>query len=99
MDERSKQRATVIVGKPVIVRTPATPPEYFTDAHTQRIGEHGIAHAIVAAIPRENPLVKVKFADDKVIFFRLAELDVRHGDTSAPTSRHGERASHLPKSR
>lgn len=80
------------------VRASGDEPPYYTDVHRAHVGATGIVHAIVAAVPRENPLVKVKFPpDDKIVFFRLSELDVRDPDEPAKHEKHGERASHLPK--
>lgn len=55
-------------------------------------------HAVVPALPRDNPLVKVKFgSEDQIVFFRLSELDVRHEEPAEAPQQHGKRASHLPQ--
>lgn len=72
--QTSGERPKVLVGKTVIVRDDGPEPAYFTDAHRRRKGERGVVHAVVAAQPRENPLIKVKFPDTAIVFFRLAEL-------------------------
>jgi len=80
------------------VRTPGYEPTYFTDVHRGYVGSTGIVHAIVPAVPREDPLVKVKFPpDDRIVFFRLSDLDVRDPDEPVRHEKHGDRASHLPK--
>lgn len=92
-----KDRPKTIVGLGALVREPAAEPAYFTDAHRRRIGATGIVHAIVPAEPRDNPLVKVKFPpDDRIVFFRLSELEIREPDEPVQHERHGNRASHLP---
>ena len=90
-----EDRPKVLVGKIVSVRAGAEPP-YYTDAHRSKVGDSGVVHAIVPAVPRDNPLVKVKFGDDRIVFFRLSELDVRRDEPAAAPERHGTRASHLP---
>ena len=73
-------------------------PEYFTDTHRQWIGKSGRVHAVVASVPRDNPLVKVGFDEGtQIVFFRLSELDVRAESTSEPPRKHGKRGSHLPE--
>jgi hypothetical protein len=90
-------RPLVLVGKTVVVRSPAEEPSYFTPSHRARVGTTGVVHAVVPAVPRENPLIKVKFPpDDRIVFFRLSELDVMRDTPPEPPERHGERASHLP---
>ena len=80
------------------VRASDDEPAYFTDVHRGHVGATGVVHAIVAAVPRENPLVKVKFPpDDKIVFFRLSELEISDPDEPVKHEKHGERASHLPK--
>ena len=91
-------RPGVLVGKTVVVRSPDKVPAYFGDLHRVYVGSTGVVHAIVATEPRDNPLVKVKFPPgDRIVFFRLSELDVQVDAPSAPGERHGTRASHLPK--
>lgn len=93
-----KERPKSIVGMAASVRASDDEPSYYTEVHRRHVGATGVVHAIVAAVPRENPLVKVKFPpDDKIVFFRLSELDVRDPDAPVKHERHGERASHLPK--
>ena len=92
-----KERPKAIVGLGALVRVPEVEPAYFTDAHRRHIGAAGIVHAIVPAQPRDNPLVKVKFPpDDRIVFFRLADLEIRDPDEPVEHEKHGERASHLP---
>jgi len=94
MNERPKS----IVGMAALVRASGDEPPYYTDVHREHVGATGIVHAIVAAVPRENPLVKVKFPpDDQIVFFRLSELDVRDPNEPVKHEKHGDRASHLPK--
>jgi hypothetical protein len=94
MNERPKS----IVGMAALVRTSGDEPPYYTDVHRAHVGATGVVHAIVAAVPRDNPLVKVKFGpDEKIVFFRLSELDVRPPDEPVTHRKHGERTSHLPK--
>lgn len=95
MTERPKS----IVGLAASVRAPDDVPAYFTDVHHGYVGATGIVHAIVPAVPRDNPLVKMKFPpDDRIVFFRLSELDVREPDEPVTHEKHGDRASHLPGS-
>jgi len=93
-----QDRPKAIVGLTAIVRAMNAEPAYFTDIHRRYVGTEGVVHAIVPAVPRDNPFVKLKFPpDDRVVFFRLSELDVREPDKPVEHSRHGERSSHLPK--
>ena len=90
-------RPKSIVGLPASVRAPDAEPAYFTDVHRGYVGSTGVVHAIVPAIPRDNPLVKIKFPpDDKIVFFRLSELEIRHPDEPVKHEKHGDRGSHLP---
>jgi hypothetical protein len=92
-----KERPKAIVGLGALVRAHDVEPSYFTDAHRRRVGASGIVHAIVPAQPRDNPLVKVKFPpDDRIVFFRLCDLEISDPDEPVKHERHGERASHLP---
>jgi len=94
MTERPKS----IVGMAASVRSPDDEPSYFTDVHRGYVGSTGIVHAIVPAVPRDNPLVKVKFPpDDRIVFFRLSELAVRDPDEPVEHEKHGDRGSHLPR--
>ncbi len=87
----------VLVGKAVRVRESPSEPKYFTDLHRQYIGKMGRIHAIVASMPRDNPLVKVGFAEGtQIVFFRLTDLEVEEGIPTQTPRKHGERASHLP---
>jgi hypothetical protein len=92
-----QHRPLVLVGKAVAVREPATEPAYFTDAHRRWVGRVGTIHAVVAAQPRDQSLIKVKFDGEQIVFYRLADLDVLHDEPHAPPEKHGRRASHLPK--
>ena len=92
------QKPKVLVGRSVMVRA-GPQPDYFTDAHRARIGHTGRVHAVVAGQDRDNPLVKVGFeSGTRIVFFRLAELDVDSDALLENPKRHGRRASHLPKS-
>jgi hypothetical protein len=71
-----KNRDKVIVGKSARVRDGGDVPAYFSEIHRRRLGEVGIVHAVTAAQPRENPLIKVKFGDDAIVFFRLVDLEI-----------------------
>jgi hypothetical protein len=88
----------VLVGRIVTVKAVEVQPDYFTDVHRAAIGQRGRVHAIVPTSDRDDPLVKVGFDDGtRIVFYRLADLDV---DPDAPLPeprKHGERASHLPK--
>jgi len=87
----------VLVGKTATVKSADVEPAYFTDTHRRHVGSSGVVHAVVAAIPRENPLVKLKFPpDDRIVFFRLSDLDVHHTEPAEAPQPHGKRASHLP---
>lgn len=91
-------KPTVLVGRRVTVRAGAQP-DYFTAAHRERIGQSGRVHAVVAGQEHDNPLVKVGFeAGTRIVFFRLTELDVDSDSELENPKRHGQRASHLPKS-
>lgn len=95
---QAKAKAGVLVGKAVRVRATNPDPRYFTDLHRQYIGKMGRVHAIVASMPRDNPLVKVGFEQGtQIVFFRLAELEVNESVECETPRKHGERASHLPK--
>jgi hypothetical protein len=95
---RAAERSGVLVGKPVSVRHAHQQPDYFTDVHRQWIGKTGRVHAVVAAVPRGNPLVKVGFDEGtQIVFFRLSELEVQTEGTPEPPRKHGKRGSHLPE--
>jgi hypothetical protein len=93
----AKPRSGVLVGRCVTIR-PAQPlPAYFTEVHRRYIGKTGRVHAIVPAVPRDNPLVKVGFENGtQIVFFRKSELEVA-GEPEASPHKHGARGSHLPK--
>ena len=89
-------RSGVLVGRNVTIRTGGPQPEYFTDIHRRYIGKKGCVHAVVASMPRENPLVKVGFENgSEIVFFRRSELDIEDEATPEPR-KHGKRGSHLP---
>ena len=91
------ERPKVLVGKSVAVRTTAAPPDYFTAVHREKIGATGVVHAVVGPRGAENPLIKVKFPpDNRIVFFRLIDLEVLEQAPPEAPARHGERASHLP---
>ncbi len=87
----------VLVGRPVSVRQRDIEPEYFTDVHRAWVGHTGRVHAVVPG-DKDDPLVKVGFADGtQIVFYRLSDLDVdRHGELDT-SKKHGARGSHLPK--
>ena len=90
-------RPGVLVGKSVTVRTDSPEPAYFTAVHRRFAGRTGRVHAVVPAVPRENPLVKVGFDDGTAIaFFRLRDLDIDHEARPSDPKKHGKRGSHLP---
>ena len=94
---RAGARPGVLVGKPVSVRPTHQPPDYFTDVHRRWIGKTGRVHAVVASVPRDNPLVKVGFDEGtQIVFFRLRDLDVHTKSTAETSRKHGKRGSHLP---
>jgi hypothetical protein len=96
--QRAADRTGVLVGKPVSVRHKHQQPDYFTDVHRKWIGKTGRVHAVVASVPRDNPLVKVGFDEGtQIVFFRLSELDVHAEGRSEPPRKHGKRGSHLPE--
>jgi len=91
------QKTGVLIGRSVTVRS-GPQPDYFTDAHRAWVGHTGRVHAVVAGPDRKNPLVKVGFdAGTRIVFFRLAELDIETDVPLEDPKRHGRRASHLPK--
>ena len=90
-----KSHPLAIVGRSVVVRTHDVEPPYFTERHRFRVGSRGVVHAIVAR-GDQQPLVKIKFADDRIVFFALADLDVRDDEPAQQPKKHGARASHLP---
>jgi len=90
-------RSGVLVGRAVTIRASNPPPPYFTDVHRSWIGKTGRVHAIVPAIPRDNPLVKVGFDEGtEIVFYRLSELDVHEDTPPQDPRKHGQRGSHLP---
>lgn len=90
-------RSGVLVGRAVTIRASDPQPPYFTDVHRNRIGKTGRVHAIVPALPRDNPLVKVGFDEGtEIVFYRLSELEVHDADPQNPR-KHGQRGSHLPE--
>ena len=92
-----QDRPKAIVGLTAIVRETNVEPSYFTDIHRRYVGAEGVVHAIVPAVPRDNPFVKLKFPpDDRVVFFRFSDLDVRTPEEPVEHTKHGDRASHLP---
>ena len=92
-----EERKGVLVGRTVAIRRHRTDPAYFTDVHRRWIGKSGRVHA-VAAGSKDNPLVKVGFeGGTKIVFFRLADLEVRRDEPLPPPEKHGMRGSHLPK--
>ncbi|HXW75774.1 MAG TPA: hypothetical protein VEJ20_00020 [Candidatus Eremiobacteraceae bacterium] len=82
-DDRLSPRGGVLVGRPVRVRRGAPEPTYFSSRHRARVGTEGVVHAVVARASRDNPLIKVKFADDVVLFFNLDDLEAV-SERSAP---------------
>jgi len=96
--DRGAPRSGVLVGRSVAVRDSQPEPAYFTERHRRFIGRTGRVHAIVPSAPRENPLVKVGFAEGtQIVFFRLNDLDVHEASTPEGPRKHGKRGSHLPK--
>jgi hypothetical protein len=93
---QSRDESKVLVGRTVTVRALGDDRAYFTDAHRAWIGRSGRIHAVVPG-DRDNPLIKVGFEEGtKIVFYRLADLDVdRDAQLEAPR-KHGSRGSHLP---
>lgn len=87
----------VLVGRTVTVRPREPEPDYFTDVHRRWRGCSGRVHAIVATQDRNDPLVKVGFGEPKqIVFYWLADLEVRADEAPRNPAKHGRRASHLP---
>ena len=87
----------MLVGRTATVKVVHPEPSYFTAAHRRWVGQSGRVHAIVAAEPRSNPLVKVGFGEPQtIVFYRLTELDVDPDAELSNPPKHGERGSHLP---
>lgn len=88
----------VLIGRIVTVKAMDVQPDYFTDVHRAAVGQRGRVHAVVRTSDRDNPLVKVGFDDgERIVFYRLTELDVDPDAPLAEPRKHGVRASHLPK--
>ncbi|HLW36973.1 MAG TPA: hypothetical protein VKR99_00955 [Candidatus Eremiobacteraceae bacterium] len=86
-----------LVGATVTVTPHEQTPAYFTPLHKEWIGKDGRVHAVLAGERRDDPLVKVGFADGtRIVFFRLADLTVHADEPLANPPRHGKRGSHLP---
>jgi hypothetical protein len=93
---QSRDDSRVLVGRAVTVRANGDDRAYFTDAHRAWIGRTGRVHAVVAG-DRDNPLIKVGFEDGtKIVFYRLADLDVDREAQREDPKKHGARGSHLP---
>ena len=91
-------RTGVLVGRAVTIRASESQPSYFTEVHRSWIGKTGRVHAIVPALPRDNPLVKVGFDEGtEIVFYRLSELEIHEDGAPQSPSRHGQRGSHLPE--
>ncbi|MBV8222595.1 MAG: hypothetical protein JO293_04495 [Candidatus Eremiobacteraeota bacterium] len=91
------EKRNVLVGRSVTVRANGSEREYFTDAHRRWVGHTGRIHAVVAG-DRDNPLIKVGFEDGtRIVFYRLADLDVDEDAALSEPKKHGQRGSHLPK--
>ena len=82
------------------MRDPRPQPRYFTNVHRLWIGKTGRVHAIVPSVPKDDPLVKVGFDEGKrIVFFRLADLEVHDAVPAQNPPSHGRRGSHLPGSK
>jgi len=97
MSDSVPKKSGVLVGRAATVRSVEREPAYFTAAHRRFVGQTGRIHAIVAS-GRADPLVKVGFGEpQRIVFFRLSDLDVDRERGLPQPVKHGARGSHLPR--
>jgi hypothetical protein len=65
-----------IVGRWATVRAPSEERAHFGERHRRWIGERGRVHAVVGDRRGGEPLIKLRFADDSIVFYRLSDLDI-----------------------